>query len=216
MEYNINNIPSKSVKMLINLANRTNNHAYFTDVLQSTSINQFTTRLVKLTANVDCSRYEPGSDAEEGKRKVKGDMFELFTVLFLNAFGGDRTLFIHNVKWASRDQIGYDFLSENKDGDPCVIQSKFIANATVPFERDGRLETFFATLPEGVTVKKNRPSRVLFTTANITGGFYKSLERQDEGFKIIDRKLIKDFTDKNVGFWNYCNEVGRAYFKKSK
>ena len=212
-KYVDNNILSSSVRMLRKLADNTNSNAEFKYVLSATSISKFTSRLASLTEKVDCTDYELGKDIEECKRKVKGDMFELFTVLFFNAFGGDRSLFLHDIKWAYRDQVGYDFTATNKEGDVCIIQSKFVANASAKFEKDGRLETFFGSLPEGVVIKKDIPSRVLFTTASNVGSYYLNEQRRSsKNFLIIDKKFINRFTKDNLGFWKFCEEKAKQLF----
>ena len=208
-----NNILSTSVQKLRTLAKSGNFNKEFLNVFSSNSINQLCTRINSITNIIDCTDYELGKEVEECQRKVKGDLFELFTVLFFNAFGGDRSLFIHDIKWAYRDQVGYDFNALNKDGDMCIIQSKFVANATLPFEKDGRLETFFGSLPEGIKIKKGLPSRILFTTAGKIGSYYLNEEvRSGKNFMIINRDIIKKFTHNNTGFWKYCNEKGRQLF----
>lgn len=202
-----------AVRYLKNLADRTEGHRYFIDVFSSTSINQFVTRVNKLIDNIDCSRYEPRSTKEECERKVKGDLFELFTVLFFNNFGSLEHLFIRRIKWASRNQIGFDFEGENRDGDPCIIQSKFVSNAAAKFETD--LTTFFGSLPEGLKVKRNRPARVLFTTANIPGGKIKTIERDsNRNFLVIDRNEIKRLTKEDLSFWKDCKETAELIFKR--
>ena len=213
-KYPDNNILSQSVRMLRNLADKTNTNDKFREVLSSENINQFCNRLASLTEKIDCTDYELGKDVEECKRKVKGDMFELFTVLFFNAFRGDRSLFLGELKWAYRDQVGYDFFTSNKEGDVCIIQSKFVANASAPFEKDGRLETFFGTLREGMVIKKDIPSRILFTTAGKVASYYVNEQRRSsKNFLIIDRKFISRFTKDNVGFWNFCKEKGDQLFR---
>jgi hypothetical protein len=209
-----NNIAAPSVFMLKKLAEKTGKQDEFQSIFASESINQFVSRLSNLTDIVDTTDYELGRDIDECNNKVKGDMFEVFTILFFNAFGGDRSLFIHNIEWAYRDQIGYDFLATNKKNTPVAIQSKFVANVTAEFNR-GKLETFFGRLPEGTVIEKDTPSRVLFTTASKFASYYITEQRQSgKNFLIVDRKTIKRFTDKNLGFWNECKEIGERIFTK--
>jgi hypothetical protein len=57
--------------------------------------------LNRLVYVIDCTDYEFGKELNECKLKVKGDMFELFNMIWLNTFGGDRSLFIFNPTLAA-------------------------------------------------------------------------------------------------------------------
>lgn len=212
-EINKRKIPSETVKKLQSFAKKSETQKEFKAICEATSINQFVTRLSNLVTKIDVTDYEIGKGKEECSNKIKGDMFEVFTIAFLEAFGGDRSLFIHSIEWAKRDQKGYDFTGINKYNTPVSIQSKFVANATETFDR-GKLETFFGHLPEGTVIKAGAPSRVLFTTACKFAPYYLN-EQRDSGmnFLIIDRKTIKKFTDKHLGFWNQWEELGELIFK---
>ena len=125
-EYYINNIPSDSVRRLKAFANSRGFQEEFKAIFAAESINQFVSKLSTLVSKIDATDYELGKSIGECNNKIKGDMFEIFTLFFLNAFGGDRSFLIHNLRWASRDQIGYDFIGTNKKNTPVSIQSNEI------------------------------------------------------------------------------------------
>jgi hypothetical protein len=209
-----NNIASPTVFMLKKLAEKIGKQEEFQRVFASENINQFVSRLSKLTDKVDTTDYELGRDIVECNNKVKGDMFELFTVLFFDAYKGDRSINLHDVKWAYRDQVGYDFIAKTRKNSPAVIQSKFVGNATAEFN-SGRLETFFKELPEGLLIEPKLPSRILFTTAgNVAPLYIKEQRRLQGNFLIVDRKTIKRFTNGDQGFWAQCKDIGERIFTK--
>ncbi len=197
-------------KQLENLSKRTHKEE-FIDVFSSQSITQFVNKLNRLVDVIDCTDYEFGKELSECKLKVKGDMFELFTIIWLNAFGGDRSLFIFNTTFSDRDLEGIDLFATNKDGNIICIQSKFIGNSQATFEKN-RLETFFLKSSQYVIASETCPTHILFTTASKVDERYKRHEREGS-LLIIDKKKIDKFASKtNVGFWNGCKILSEQLF----
>jgi hypothetical protein len=205
------NIVSATTQKLYQLAKKTNSYSQFNNLFESTNANQFINKVNKLVIDIDCSDYEFGKSLEECRNKVKGDVFELFTVFWLNSFGGDRSLLVQNIKWSTRDMEGIDFFGTNKLGNPVTIQSKFISDFNAEFEAN-RLETFFGKSTEYTIASDKCPSMLLFTTANNISGRYQKYER-DGILHIVDRNKINKFVKNNIGFWKYCKEIASKVFK---
>ena len=167
-------------------------HEPFSDVFSVNSITDFIRNLNELTNSISFSDYEFGKSEIDCINKFKGDMFEIFTMYFVNFYGGERSILVHNLEWAKRDEIGVDFIAKNCDDEVLHIQSKFVSGEFTKFGKD-RLETFF--------MKSFPGRRVLFTSAsfNKIDSRYKNSHYEKE-LKIIDRDLIKKIT-KPV-FWN--------------
>jgi hypothetical protein len=207
------NIVSTTTQKLYQLSKKTNSGKQFQELFESTNVAQFINKVNKLVLNIDCADYEFGKPLDECKNKVKGDLFELFTVFWLNSFGGDRSMFVQNIKWSNRDMEGIDFFGTNKLGNPVTIQSKFFSDPTQLFEADGRLETFFGRSTEFTIASNKAPSMMLFTTASKIAGRYKKYERDGLLF-LVDREKIDKFVKNNVGFWSYCQEIAKKVFNK--
>ncbi len=177
----------------------------FRRIFESSNINQLCKRIAETAEKIDCTDYEIGKDPVECKRKIKGDLFEVFCLLWLNIFGGERSIYAYNLKWAPRDMRGIDFFAINKFGNPLPIQCKFIANPMEEFKGDGRLETFFQEAKNYTVASPNNevPMVILFTSTNKVGYRY----RGDRSMLIVDRKMISKLaSETNIGFWSTCKE----------
>ena len=205
------NIVSPSVIRLYETAKKTNTLQQAQDIFKVDNVNSFISKMVNYVDAVDATDYEYGKPIFECRNKMKGDFFELFTVLWLNTFGGDRLLSVSNVKWAQRDQEGFDFLGINKEGNTMTIQSKFLANPKEIFEGDGRLETFFATSLEYSHASPDCPSAVLFTTACKVAERYRRYERRGT-LLVIDRQTLAKHSNNNKGFWMYTSSIAQQVF----
>ena len=193
-------------------------------------LNMFLRNIERLTNEVDCSEYTlrrsgPSDETEEqrlkrqrqdGANKIKGDLFEIYTYVYLQLFGAVSGVF--DCEFASYDQIGYDFIGVNHAKNPCVVQSKFVGNFNTVFGADesgnriGSLETFFSNLPEGFVIKSKQTSRVLVTTARKIHSYYTSLARTDKTFEIHDFKKLAKRTN-NDGFWAVVSRYSSSFFQ---
>lgn len=183
------------------------------EVFNSKSISELIRKISIVTTKVDCTDYEYGKPLQECENKFKGDLFEVFSILFFINFGGDRKFLIHGIDWAPRDQEGWDFVATNNLGKPVTIQSKFVGNSSYIFEGDGRLETFFGNLIDGQEQNSKTTNKILFTSASKIGSRYERWNR--EGLlTVVDRRLIRKFTDNNLGFWLECTQLVEKVFRK--
>lgn len=200
------NILNETVIRIIEVVKRTNTQEEFSNIFTKNNTPSFITAITNYVDKVNCENYETGKPIYECRNKLKGDIFELFTVLFLNAFGGDRSLLLSDVKWAQRDQIGYDFTGKNRDGQLVTIQSKYIANPKIMFEADGRLETFAWETLECSEASSDMYKAILFTSAVNIAERYRRYERRGS-LIIIDRQTIDKFTKNNIGFWEEVQHI---------
>lgn len=177
-------------------------------VFEVESLSTFTKRVSEFSSRVDCTHYDDTVDIVDAQNKVKGDLFEVFTIMFMNAIGGDRTYRILGTKWAPRDQAGFDFTAVDKDGNTVLLQSKFRSNVTEEFESN-QLETF---LGEGNNLG-GPVQRVLFTNATKISSRYRRFEREGN-MQIIDGSQIKKHAGK--GFWKVIAEsVNELFFDET-
>ena len=174
------------------------------EVFQVKSLSEFTRKVSTVVDKVDCSGYDGSLDLEEAKNKFKGDLFEVFTVMFMNSVGGDRHYRILGLEWASRDQAGYDFTAIDHKGNPVLLQSKYRSNPGQEFESN-QLETFLA---EGNNFDEV-VQRVLFTNSTKISSRYKRFEREGN-MRIIDGSQIKKHA--GVGFWKYVDSLSKKLF----
>jgi hypothetical protein len=205
------NILAGPTMQLVRFAKKTKTEGKFREVFSSTNINQLITKINKIVEDIDCTDYEFGKPLSDCKLKIKGDLLEVFNVLYLETFGGDRSLFVFDIEFASRDYEGIDLFAKNKEGNIVSIQTKFIGNSNSVFESN-RLETFFGKALETSVASKKSPTLILFTTASKVSERYKRMERNGS-LTIIDKKVISEFASKsNVGFWNYCKGISEKLF----
>ena len=198
------NLMGHGWESLFEFGERTKTLPQIKSVFEAKSMSQFTRRVSQLPSQIECIGYDGIQDLEEASNVLKGDLFELFTVMAMNAIGGDRAYLLLGVKWAPRAQPGFDFTATNKDGLPVMIQSKFRSNVTEVFESN-QLETFLGEGANlGVAVQ-----RVLFTNATKLSGRYRRFEREDN-LTIIDGKVLKKHATE--GFWKVVSEQADELF----
>jgi len=197
-----------TVRKIRKLSKDTNSSDEFKKVFSSTSINQLCKRISDLPNLVDCTDYEFGKPILDCQNKVKGDLFEIFCLIWMESFGGDRSIFSFGIDWAERDQTGIDFFAKNKFGHILPIQSKFVANSESLFESN-RLETFFQESKKYTVYKEGAPTVCLFTSASKISGRY----IHDKSMLVIDRDFINRFSPKeNIGFWETLSQITSKIF----
>jgi hypothetical protein len=182
-----------------------NNIEAFKNVFQVDSLSKLISNISNIDKSINLNYYDSSPNIEQAINKTKGDLFEVFTAMWLNIFGGDRHYSIMKVEWAPRDQKGYDFMATNHDGRIVYIQSKFRSNPSEPFESN-QLETF---LLEGNELDR-APVRYLFTNSMKISARYRIAEREGK-MRIIDYSEMNKHT--NIGFWNTVNEATQLMFK---
>jgi hypothetical protein len=177
----------------------------FVGIFESGDPSVFIQKISEFSKVVDCTDYEFGKPLQDCQNKIKGDIFEMFCLLWMETFGGDRAIFSFGIDWAPRDQKGIDFFAKNKFGHTLPIQTKFVANGDSNFESN-RLETFFQESRKYTVPVEGAPSVILFTSAAKISSRYTS----DKTMLIIDRKMISKFASKeNSGFWSYLTETAK-------
>lgn len=175
----------------------------FLNVFKTGDPSLFYKAILDFSKEVDCTDYEFGKSLEDCQNKIKGDIFELFCLLWLESFGGDRAIFAFGVDWAPRDQKGIDFFSKNKFGDSLPIQTKFVGNESSQFESN-RLETFFQESRKYTVYREGAPSVILFTSASKVSSRY----TMDKTMLVIDRGMIGKYaSSENAGFWSHVLEI---------
>lgn len=198
------NIYGHGFSHLYRLGKNKNCLSELTKVFAVNSLSKVVSNIANFPNKIDVSNYEDGDTIEESTNKIKGDLWELFTVLWLNSAGGDRAYRLTNVKWAKRDQIGYDFTGLDTNGNPAFIQSKFHANPTKEYESN-QLETFLGESRDSATAT----TAVLFTSAVKISERYRRMHREGK-LIIIDKKAIDKFCDK--GFFASLTEESEKMF----
>lgn len=200
----ISNVYGHGFSHLYKLGNEKDCLPELTKVFSVDSLSKLISNIASFTEKVDVSNYEDGDTDEESANKIKGDLWELFTILWLNQAGGDCRYRLTNIKWATRDQIGYDFTGLDTNGNPAFIQSKFHANPTREYESN-QLETFLGESRDSSTAT----TAVLFTSAVKISERYRRMHR-DGKLVIIDKKAIDKFCDK--GFFASLAEESKKMF----
>lgn len=157
------------------------------EVFNADTLSKLIRNIANFPNKVNVEDYEKGKPLEESSNKIKGDLWELFCIIWLEANGGDRSYRITNVKWADRDQRGVDFYATDTFGKQATIQAKFHANPIEKYKAD-QLETFLLESHEVYT-------RILFTSAAKVDGRYMISDSQKQ-LVVINKKAIKKFYDK--------------------
>jgi hypothetical protein len=168
------------------------------NVFKANSLSKVVSNIATFNNKVNVENYEVGKPLSECSNKVKGDLWELFTIIWLEQNGGDKMYRILNVKWAGRDQIGYDFTGTDHNGNPAFIQSKFHANPMLKYESN-QLETFLGESRD----LDSSTTAVLFTSAVSISERYRRRHREGK-LVVLDKKRISKFCDK--GFFSYLDE----------
>ena len=166
-------------------------------------VNKFSTLVnkIKKLSEKNSSKYNPD--------KYKGDAFEFFVELFLNAFKYDNRIGISSYAPVQDNDNGVDGVGLNFDGKKSVVQCKFRSDASQLLTNnqdhlgnmvtDGILQ--HQVLPiESVT---DTPRHYVFTTAKgmhhyTDADFFKGK------VKCIGYDGFKTMLDDNINFWDYC------------
>ena len=169
----------------------------FQKIFDTNSVTTLINNIRKFADDNICIDYENGRSEDECKQKIKGDIWEIFALFWLNSFGGDRSLNLYDIKNAKRDEEGIDMYGVNYDGNIATIQVKYKFNENILFEK-GALETFYKASIPHITKSENKNVKSVFLFTSTKPNW--SLEKF---IYVIDLKKIKArATTKNLGFWN--------------
>jgi hypothetical protein len=149
-------------------------HKYKKDIIDIFDVSSFS-RLIRninsVSSNIDVADYEKGKSLEECQNSFKGDLFELFTIIFLTNVGGGSPFYLSSIEWAKLGQTGYDFKAIDKNGNEILIQSKYRSNPQILFESDS-LENFF--------IESQKANAFLFTSSSKISERYRRAERESK------------------------------------
>tara|TARA_B110000858_G_C17666803_1_gene409967 strand:+ start:201 stop:842 length:642 start_codon:yes stop_codon:yes gene_type:complete len=179
----------------------------FKKIFDTNSVTSLVNNIRKFADENKCIGYEKNITEDECKNKVKGDIWEIFALFWLNSFGGDRGLNLFNITNANRDERGIDMYGTNYEGNTAIIQVKYKFNENSSFQK-GELETFaFAAIGSDITRSENENVKSVFLFTSTKPNW-----KLEKDICVIDIKKIKErATNKNLGFWNTMkNEIESA------
>jgi hypothetical protein len=153
--------------------------------------------------------------------EYKGDAFEFFVEMFLNAFQFDNRVMVSNYEPNKGIDNGVDGIGVNYFGDKCAIQVKYRSNSeTLLSTNQDHLANLIvdAQMRHDITLEKDlkKPKKhFIFTTAK--GLHYYTDSSMFEGsVKCFGIEDFKSMLDNNVNFWNWCRETAKSLTKNKK
>lgn len=180
-----------------------NKNKEFINIFSAKSVSKLMKNVNQFLTNIDVTNYEVGKNEDECRKKLKGDIGELFALIWLQFFGS--IFHIINPKLTSRDYKGVDFVAGCVEGGIVVIQSKFY-NHTNEI-KSGELETMY------IQASNLRPEKIiLFTTLpqNKISARYTSYENKNT--LIIDCKIIDKYY-KQKGVYSQFHQIFKESFE---
>ncbi len=194
--------------------NKVTVRALFNNLLTIENVSQLKTKIARFADNIphaelyieESAKYHNKDKLreEDGRKKIKGDLMEFFTMVYFNqGVGLLRGKGLMSVEMAEDEwQMGWDFEGKNSSNNPVYIQVKYASGQD--FGADGALETFFmqcATTP-GYVAETGQISMILITTADRVMSRYQDKEYTSEGvFEIINYSKLKKQLNGQPQFW---------------
>lgn len=144
--------------------------------------------------------------------KYKGDAFEYFVEMFLNAFKYDNRVGISNYTPVQEDDNGVDGVGFNYNGDKSVVQVKYRSDSTNMLNNTndhiGNLISWGILKHKVAPIEKltEMPKHYVFTSA-------KGLHWYTDGRFLINTvkcfgyNEFKSLLDGNIAFWDYCRDI---------
>ena len=187
----------------------------FNDLLEISNVSQLKTKIARFADNIphaelyiELSAKYDGKEtlrAVDGRKKLKGDLMEFFTMVYFNqGLGVFRGKGLMGVRMAEDEwQMGWDFEGKNSSNNPVFIQVKYASGED--FGEDGALETFFmqCATSSGYVAEANQISMILITTADRVMSRYQDKEYESEGvFEIVNYTKLKKQLDGQPQFWD--------------
>jgi hypothetical protein len=126
----------------------------FIEIFNTKSLSSLMRNINRFLDQINLTNYELGSNIEDCRKKLKGDIGELFALAWIQTFGSIFGLV--NPKLAPRDYVGIDLLSGYVKGGTTTIQVKWWENMNEI--ESGKLETLY------VQASNLRPEKIVIWT----------------------------------------------------
>lgn len=170
------------------------------------SLSKLVKNIVKYGKQQDPLLYPP--------LEYMGDCFEVFCEFFFKFFNGDSHLtFTANYEPNIDEDRGIDGRGTSTlDGGDCLVQIKFKADANSWLTSEERIGNFGADVTNEVMggFKPNGRNCIIITTCQ---GVHPNHAVAGEAYHTINRKMISDWVDNNVVFWNDLKSVIRETYE---
>lgn len=167
--------------------------------------NKFSTLVRKIgqLAQRNPTSYDPD--------KYKGDAFEYFVELFLQAFNFDDRVGVSNYSPMQENDNGVDGIGTNLRGEKSVVQVKYRSDSTQLLTGNG--DHLVNMISSGIIDHKvspienikEVPKHYIFTTAEGLH-HYTDQENFKGRVRCFGYKDFKKLVDNNINFWNYCRQ----------
>lgn len=167
--------------------------------------NKFSTLVRKIgqMAQRNPTSYDPD--------KYKGDAFEYFVELFLQAFNFDDRVGVSNYSPMQENDNGVDGIGSNLRGEKSVVQVKYRSDSTQLLTGNG--DHLVNMISSGIIDHKvspienikDVPKHYIFTTAEGLH-HYTDQENFKGRVRCFGYKDFKKLVDNNINFWNYCRQ----------
>jgi hypothetical protein len=150
--------------------------------------------------NVPLVRVDPDSDQSpyDKQRKFRGDAFEIFGEYFCRVTDTDSRVGVRAGQLVPLEEdVGVDLHGDSTLGDgPVSVQFKFKSDATYEFKLR-ELATWLAA--SGHIYGASGRNLILVTTGACVN--YR-VRQVVPNLRVVNRTILQEMTDTNVGFWN--------------
>lgn len=141
----------------------------------------------------------------EDINKFKGDMLEVLSEIFFNAFKTDEAIGLKEYEPINlEDDFGIDATGVNVNNHKCVVQVKYRKNPDSLIEYSDIAKTYTSSLLQLnlSDIYYHDNTIFLFTTAKgVTGAFEKVMKQK---VRVINRSIISTKIDNNKTFWKFA------------
>jgi len=162
-------------------------------------------RRVEAASKKNATRYD--------SNKYKGDAFEMFVEMFLNAFKFDNRFGLTNYTPVLVEDNGVDGVGYNSQGQKSVVQVKYRGDSNYILE--GNQDHLQHLMSDGMAThdvvlakidKDEQYKHYIFSTAKDLNYYTKESVFKNAVYH-FGRKDFKYMLDNNKPFWDYCREL---------